>query len=164
MFKLPAKTVGEIGQACATTGHTIVRFSTDAEGMAATAMPPHCRHLEKEAAFICKKCQLAFPTEAAVNGHQRAVCFAGLAFEQRGHVRLVQLGFECRACHERVATAAQLVQHCASQQHEANTAQPELTHEMEDVVNQITALAAQASSAASPKPAPAPMEAGPVSG
>lgn len=164
MFKLPAKTMSEVAAASGAPGHTIVRFSTDPEAapLPGTALPPHCRHLEKEAAYVCKKCHLAFPSEAAVNGHQRSACFA-TCFEQRGCVRLVQLGFECRACAERVPTVVQLREHCASAQHVAATAaaeQPsaELTHEMEDVVNQITALAAQATSG------PAPLQAGPVSG
>ncbi|KAF4517676.1 hypothetical protein B566_EDAN004970 [Ephemera danica] len=160
VFQLPHTTMNEIGESCnlGKAGVTTIRFSMDMTIPSdIPTLPCHCRHLEKEAAFICKKCQLAFPTESNLLGHQRIVCYASQC-DSRGAVRLVQQGFECKACNERMSTYNELKNHCSSDQHLGNSRQTTslrttlsptegLSHEMEDVVNQITALAAQAAQA-----------------
>ncbi|KAJ8896984.1 hypothetical protein PR048_002330 [Dryococelus australis] len=83
----------------------------------------------------------------------------GEAADTRGVVRLVRRCYECKACAgERTASALDFRRHCESETHQARlraaassmpppppAASPSagLSHEMEDVVNQITMLAAQ---------------------
>lgn len=109
------------------------------------------RETDVEVCFVCKKCRLAFPGESLLLVHQRQ-CYGGNQ-ENRGAFRIVQTGYECKACNsERFKSGLELRRHCDTEQHLKSVAKvglpppPEspLSHEMEDVVNQITLLAARA--------------------
>nr|CAH7733522.1 unnamed protein product [Callosobruchus chinensis] len=109
------------------------------------------RDVDIEVCFVCKKCRLAFPGESPLLTHQRQ-CYGGNQ-EGRGAFRIVQTGYECKSCHgERFKTPLELKRHCESEMHAkcgganptALMAESPLSHEMEDVVNQITLLAARA--------------------
>lgn len=113
------------------------------------------RETDVEVCFVCKKCRLAFPGETPLLGHQRQ-CYGGNQ-EGRGAFRIVQTGYECKACGstERFKSVAELRRHCDSELHLKNAklpppAESPLSHEMEDVVNQITLLAARAAQEAAP--------------
>ncbi|CAH1155316.1 unnamed protein product [Phaedon cochleariae] len=117
---------------------------------------PSVRDLDLEVCFVCKKCRLAFTGESPLLIHQRQ-CYAGDQ-ASRGAFRIVQAGYECRSCSsERFKSFLELKKHCDSEAHFKATggtgnkltflpppSESPLSHEMEDVVNQITLLAAQA--------------------
>lgn len=122
------------------------------------------REIDIEVCFVCKKCRLAFPGDSPLLTHQRQ-CFGGNQ-ENRGAFRIVQTGYECKTCNnERFKNLLDLKRHCESEVHLKTGACPNLnvsqsnnkmgsllppssesplSHEMEDVVNQITLLAARA--------------------
>lgn len=120
------------------------------------------RELDIEVCFVCKKCRLAFPGESPLLTHQRQ-CFGG-NLENRGAFRIVQTGYECKICNvDRFKTVQELKRHCESEVHlkqqytkaKSSSLPPPsespLSHEMEDVVNQITLLAARAAQEAGPE-------------
>ena len=122
--------------------------------------PPHCRLLDAEAGFVCKKCRVAFSAEAALISHQRACCPGQVGWA----VRLLSARYECKVCGVVYDKAADVRRHCDSDAHRAlvvtlsavpspnlpppppppDSPSTALSHEMEDVVNQIAALAAKA--------------------
>ncbi|XP_060535830.1 zinc finger homeobox protein 3 isoform X2 [Cylas formicarius] len=101
------------------------------------------RDVDIEVCFVCKKCRLAFPTDSPLLAHQRQ-CY-GADQQSRGAFRVVQTGYECRACntHDKFKTLIELRNHLEVHQRTPPAESP-LSHEMEDVVNQITLLAARA--------------------
>ncbi|XP_056637727.1 uncharacterized protein LOC130445862 [Diorhabda sublineata] len=128
-----------------------------------TFQRPHdysVRDIDVEVCFVCKKCRLAFPGESPLLTHQRQ-CYGGNQ-ESRGAFRIVQTGYECKSCNnERFKSFLDLKKHCESDLHlKASScgtiinsklasllpppSESPLSHEMEDVVNQITLLAARA--------------------
>ncbi|KYB28326.1 hypothetical protein TcasGA2_TC032626 [Tribolium castaneum] len=114
------------------------------------------RETDVEVCFVCKKCRLAFPGESPLLVHQRQ-CYGGNQ-EGRGAFRIVQTGYECKTCSggDRFKSLLELRRHCDSEAHlKAKLPPPPespLSHEMEDVVNQITLLAARAAQEAAPDP------------
>lgn len=138
--------------------------------IAPTEEPPlHCRLSDAEAGFVCKKCRLTFSSEASLIAHQRACCPGQVGWA----VRLVAPRYECKVCPGAAFDRAQDARrHCESDVHRARVPGPPgppgppglslpppaplppppppdspstaLSHEMEDVVNQIAALAAKA--------------------
>ncbi|XP_063925864.1 zinc finger homeobox protein 3 isoform X2 [Zophobas morio] len=117
---------------------------------------PSVRETDLEVCFVCKKCRLAFPGESPLLVHQRQ-CYGGNQ-EGRGAFRIVQTGYECRSCGgERFKSAPELRRHCEGEAHLKSAAklpppaESPLSHEMEDVVNQITLLAARAAQEAAPE-------------
>ncbi|CAH0547762.1 unnamed protein product [Brassicogethes aeneus] len=119
---------------------------------------PGVREVDVEVCFVCKKCRLAFPGESPLLTHQRQ-CF-GPSQESRGAFRIVQTGFECKACNrgERFKSLMELRKHCEGAEHQSRPvssvmpapSESPLSHEMEDVVNQITLLAARAAQETTP--------------
>ncbi|EEB12569.1 hypothetical protein Phum_PHUM191180 [Pediculus humanus corporis] len=134
------------------------------------------REIETEAGFVCKKCRMAYQTEIGLLTHQRNICYPGKLSESRGSVRLVTILYECKLCSPSFVcpTANDFKRHCETEVHVCKVNQQQqqqqqrllkpgfpnqippsspssgLTHEMENVVNQITALAAQAAQESSP--------------
>lgn len=157
--------VQKIAQA-GTPGATSVRIS-DTE----TKLPQtnnFYREIEVEAGFVCKKCRMAYQTETGLLAHQRNICYPGKLSESRGAVRLIASRYECKFCGPAFVCSSlqDFKRHCESETHVSKVGQQQsqqqrllkpgfnqqtpqspssgLTHEMENVVNQITALAAQA--------------------
>lgn len=123
--------------------------------VAAAEEPPlHCRVVDAEAGFVCKKCRLAFSTEASLIAHQRACCPGQVGWA----VRMLAARYECKVCPGAGFDKVQdMRRHCESDGHRArvpglslppppppDSPSTALSHEMEDVVNQIAALAAKA--------------------
>ncbi|KAF5273219.1 hypothetical protein FQA39_LY07550 [Lamprigera yunnana] len=116
------------------------------------------REIDVEVCFVCKKCRIAFPGESPLLLHQRQ-CFSG-NLERRGAFRIVQFGYECKyCCVERFKSFQEFRRHCESDIHlktaKVSSSLPPpsespLSHEMEDVVNQITLLAARAAQESRP--------------
>lgn len=207
LLQLPATTLQAIGETSSSCepGVSIIRIPVAADSDTPPLMPSqtaYCREVESEVGFVCKKCRLAFPGEAGLQGHQRVVCYQGVPAESRGAVRLVQTHYECKLCPasaetEKMTSLLEFKRHCDSeahvtrlgaspattaaplqtkhpiqtqrmhppqhQQHPAASLSPSagLSHEMEDVVNQITLLAARAaaeSTAPSQGPGAAPTD------
>ncbi|XP_018328820.1 zinc finger homeobox protein 4 isoform X2 [Agrilus planipennis] len=114
------------------------------------------REIDLEVCFVCKKCRLAFPVESHLINHQRQ-CYSG-NLDNRGVFRIVQTGFECKNCpQERFKTLQGFWKHAetscpqkfklsgiSSSSSLPPPSESPLSHEMEDVVNQITLLAARA--------------------
>lgn len=110
------------------------------------------REIDVEVCFVCKKCRVAFPGDSPLLTHQRQ-CYAG-NLENRGAFRIVQFGYECKHCGiDRFKSYHEFRRHCESDTHlkiaKVSLSLPPpsespLSHEMEDVVNQITLLAARA--------------------
>ena len=129
-------------------------------------LPAFCRELELDVGWACRGCRLAFPTEASFHGHQRH-CLNNSASTA---IRLIQPHYECMACDVKLLpNATELDRHCDGDGHRGRISSatvsvatsvpcatitnsistprsmsPSLSHEMDDVVNQITLLAARA--------------------
>lgn len=108
------------------------------------------READIEICFVCKKCRVAFPGESPLLTHQRQ-CFGG-NLEARGAFRVVQTGYECKQCAspERFKSLQDFLRHKVSCGVLPPPSESPLSHEMEDVVNQITLLAAKAAQEAGP--------------
>lgn len=128
--------------------------------------PQHCHEVETELCLVCRRCGRAYPQESSLLAHQRS-CYLGNQ-QRRGALRLVQARYACSLCEPGVSTRtyttvsewrrhAETLQHRArleaqerqqQQQYDGGAQSGEetnpLTDEMEDVVNQITLLAARA--------------------
>lgn len=117
------------------------------------------REIDLEVCFVCKRCRVAFAGESPLLVHQRQ-CYSG-NMEGRGAFRIVQIGYECKSCNgERFKTFQEYKKHCETDVHSLKLSNkvgvlppPEspLSHEMEDVVNQITLLAARAAQESVPE-------------
>lgn len=207
LLQLPPTTLQAIGEASSSCepGVSIIRIPAVADSDPPPLMPSqtaYCQEVESEVGFVCKKCRLAFPGEAGLQGHQRVVCYQGVPAESRGAVRLVQTHYECKLCPasaetDKMASLLEFKRHCDSEAHVTRLGAPPtitstplqtkhpiqtqrvpasqhqhhpaaslspsagLSHEMEDVVNQITLLAARAaaeSTAPSQGPGAAPTD------
>lgn len=105
------------------------------------------RDVDIELCFVCKKCRRAYPSDSPLIAHQRQ-CYGSNQQDSRGAFRIVQTGFECRQCNggEKFKNLIELKRHLESEGHSGGPPPSEspLSHEMEDVVNQITLLAARA--------------------
>ncbi|CAH1398638.1 unnamed protein product [Nezara viridula] len=97
--------------------------------------PQGAREVAVAAGFLCKKCRLSFTREAAIGNHGCG--------QSPGGVRMVRLRAGCKNC-EAVFESAQDYRRHVEAAHPEPALSPRLSVEMEDVVNQITALAAQA--------------------
>ncbi len=111
-------------------------------------MPPAGVLKELDLAFVCKRCRLAFASETSARAHQKA---RGCGVDESGggvlHVR--QNAYVCKICNDdeaRFCRVVDLLEHLQTS-HPRNCASP-LADEMENVVNQITALAAAKAAAA----------------
>lgn len=146
VLQLPATTLEQIRHIAADPGASTLRLPPPA-----TEFPPGSRESDFDLCYVCKHCKVAFPSAAPLQAHQARSCYAGRE-ASRGVIRVVQPALECRTCPgERFRTAADFRRHADTDAHLRNTAHalppaaPEpLSHEMEDVVNQITLLAARA--------------------
>lgn len=155
VLQLPATTLEQIRHIAADPGASTLRLPPPA-----TEAPPGARELDFDLCYVCKHCKVAFPSPAPLQTHQTHSCYAGRE-ASRGVIRVVQPALECRICPgERFRTALEFRRHADTEPHLRNmmpqqppVVPPEtLTHEMEDVVNQITLLAARAAQeSASPK-------------
>jgi hypothetical protein len=198
LLQLPATTLQAIGEASASCdpGMSTVRISAaaDRDSSPLTASQAvYCQEVDSEVGLVCVKCRLAFPGEAGLLGHQRAVCYQGAAAESQRAVRLLQTHFECKLCSgsaeaDKMTSLLDFKRHCESEVHvtrlgasPSGTAAPlqtkhamqtprlqpaqhqqqpaaslspsaGLSHEMEDVVNQITLLAARAAAESTAPP------------
>lgn len=108
---------------------------------------------------VCAKCQLAFPDNGGLAAHQQQQC------RTTGSVALAHPAYGCRSCGvgangetNTYGTVHALRAHIEAAHHYPATATarqqqpPNLSDEMEDVVNQITALAAAKAVGRSPSP------------
>lgn len=168
---LPAPLLEQVAAGNSEPGVTTLRMSDPGSLRPSppTSETTSAREVDVEVCFVCKKCRLAFPGESPLLTHQRQ-CFAG-NLENRGAFRIVQTGYECKTCSvDRFKTVQELKKHCESEMHlkqysKAKTSssssssslpppsESPLSHEMEDVVNQITLLAARAAQEAGPETA-----------
>jgi len=151
-------------------GLETVRLPAPPCGADENGPPQHCREVETELCLVCRRCGRAYPQESSLLAHQRS-CYLGNQ-QRRGALRLVQARYACSLCEPGVSTRtyatvsewrrhAETLQHRArleaAQQHHQQQQQQQydggaqsgeetnpLTDEMEDVVNQITLLAARA--------------------
>ncbi|GBP52641.1 hypothetical protein EVAR_103076_1 [Eumeta japonica] len=170
VLQLPATTLEQIRHIAADPGASTLRLPP-----VATDSPAGAREVDFDLCYVCKHCKVAFPAPGPLHVHQTRVCYAGRE-GVRGLIRVVQPALECRVCPgERFRTAADFRRHAenhntgvvgAHQTPPTSIAAPNLptalsappppteplSHEMEDVVNQITLLAARAAQdAAGPK-------------
>lgn len=151
VLQLPATTLEQIRHIAADPGASTLRLPPPAN-----ELPAGARESDFDLCYVCKHCKVAFPSAAPLQSHQARSCYAGRE-AARGVIRVVQPALECRACPgERFRTAADFRRHADSEPHLRNLAPPPpapepLSHEMEDVVNQITLLAARAAQDSSPK-------------
>lgn len=150
---LPAPVLEQVAAGNSEPGVTTLRMSEPQ----VRPSEPTAREVDIEVCFVCKKCRLAFPGESPLLVHQRQ-CF-GANQEGRGAFRVVQTGYECKMCNsERFRSVQELRRHCESETHVkyklggATPSESPLSHEMEDVVNQITLLAARAAKETGPDP------------
>jgi len=152
-------------------GLETVRLPAPSCGADEGGPPQHCREVETELCLVCRRCGRAYPQESSLLAHQRS-CYLGNQ-QRRGALRLVQVRYCCSLCELGVSTRtyttvnewrrhAETLQHQmrleAAQERQQQQQQQQqydggaqsgeetnpLTDEMEDVVNQITLLAARA--------------------
>lgn len=169
VLQLPATTLEQIRHISADPGASTLRLPP-----VSADTPPASREIDLDLCFVCKHCKVAFPTSLPLQAHQARTCYVGRE-AARGVIRVIQPALECRYCPtERFRTVTEFRHHADSEQHMRRIAPPpstfpplssfppplthqikqqpeELSHEMEDVVNQITLLAARAAQNASPK-------------
>ncbi|VVC95607.1 unnamed protein product [Leptidea sinapis] len=146
VLQLPATTLEQIRHIAADPGASTLRLPPPSP-----EVPVGARELDYDLCYVCKHCKVAFPSAAPLQTHQSRSCYAGRD-ASRGVIRVVQPSLECRYCPgERFRNAVDFRRHAECETHIRNQtpllqpppAEP-LTHEMEDVVNQITLLAARA--------------------
>lgn len=152
-------------------GLETVRLPTPPCGSDENGPPQHCREVEIELCLVCRRCGRAYPQESTLLAHQRS-CYLGNQ-QRRGALRLVQSRYACSLCDgnnpaRTYTTVSEWRRHSETVQHrtrlDAGQQQQQqqfcgiagdtggqcgeevhpLTDEMEDVVNQITLLAARA--------------------
>ncbi|CAF4866164.1 unnamed protein product [Pieris macdunnoughi] len=153
VLQLPATTLEQIRHIAADPGASTLRLPPPA-----TEIPVGARELDYDLCYVCKHCKVAFPSGAPLQVHQARSCYAGRE-SARGVIRVVQPSLECRTCPgERFRNAMDFRRHAETAAHIRNSMSPlqppasePLTHEMEDVVNQITLLAARAAQDSTPK-------------
>lgn len=154
VLQLPATTLEQIRHIAADPGASTLRLPPPA-----VEPPAGAREIDFDLCYVCKHCKVAFPSPTPLQVHQSRSCYAGRD-ASRGVIRVVQPALECRTClGERFRTVIEFRRHAETDGHLRNGShalphvQPEpLTHEMEDVVNQITLLAARAAQeSSSPK-------------
>lgn len=146
VLQLPATTLDQIRHIAADPGASTLRLPPPA-----TEIPAGARETDFDLCYVCKHCKVAFPSAAPLQSHQARSCYLGRE-AMRGVIRVVQPALECRSCPgERFRTALEFRRHAESEIHMHNSMQQQqpplsepLSHEMEDVVNQITLLAARA--------------------
>jgi len=170
LLQLEPALLQAINEHASAPGMSDLRLSGVDEGPSSSPpppAPPHCRSVDTEAAFVCKKCRLAFPSEAGVMGHQRTSC---CPMQVGWTVRLVQVHYECSLCGLSFDKAQEMRRHCDTEGHrsrahlpppsalsaaagplamagpqpDADSPAEALSPDMEEVVNQIAALAAKA--------------------
>lgn len=146
VLQLPSTTLEQIRHIAADPGASTLRLPPPAN-----EIPVGARELDYDLCYVCKHCKVAFPSAAPLQAHQSRSCYAGRE-AARGVIRVVQPSLECRTCPgERFRSAADFRRHADTEGHLRNLipnqlppAPEPLSHEMEDVVNQITLLAARA--------------------
>lgn len=156
---LPNQVLEQILNGASEPGVTTLRIPDNNQNL---SRDQHSREIDIEVCFVCKKCRVAFSSESNLLTHQRQ-CFGG-NLDNRGTYRLVQSGFECKLCpNEKFKAVSDFKKHTETELHCSKimmTGKPggmvppppsesPLSHEMEDVVNQITLLAARAAQEAS---------------
>lgn len=161
---LPVQLLEQIMTGATEPGVTTLRMPQDNTQQ----RDPQARDVDIEVCFVCKKCRVAFSSESNLLTHQRQ-CFGG-NLDNRGAYRIVQAGFECKLCpNDKFRSTQEFKKHAESDSHSAKLllagkiagagngggmvppppSESPLSHEMEDVVNQITLLAARAAQEAS---------------
>lgn len=93
-----------------------------------------------EAGYVCKGCRTVYATERSVDAHQKSC-------GSKGILRLIRSKYRCTRCESEAFQTILDFQRHFENAHPSDPAlapSPGLSHEMEDVVNQITALAAKA--------------------
>lgn len=150
-------------------GLETVRLPTPPCGSDENGPLQHCREVETELCLVCRRCGRAYPQESSLLAHQRS-CYLGNQ-QRRGALRLVQSRYACSLCDGNTptrtyTTVSEWRRHAETLQHRARLEAKQerqqqqfgnvetagqcgeevhpLTDEMEDVVNQITLLAARA--------------------
>lgn len=100
-------------------------------------IPLACAHKELELGYVCKRCKLVFPNEPAVRGHQSKTGCGGV-------LAIKQYVYACKMCQDsyQFNSMAELQRHFDMKHPTAARCASPLADEMENVVNQITALAA----------------------
>lgn len=142
-LQLEADAVQSILEACASSGEgrTTIRLNPGSAGSGASEST--C-----DVGYVCNKCHLAFANENALTVHQNNLC------KTQGAVRLVRTRYHCSQCdsNETFDSVQEYQRHYDAQHQPDRALSPSsgLSHEMEDVVNQITALAAKAAQQNSP--------------
>lgn len=162
MLPLPVQLLEQIMTGSSEPGVTTLRMP---DPNPAQPREHQARDVDIEVCFVCKKCRVAFSSESNLLTHQRQ-CFGG-NLDNRGAYRIVQTGYECKSCpNDRYRSVQELKKHLDSEGHSAKLmsggvkgvarqeappppSESPLSHEMEDVVNQITLLAARAAQEAS---------------
>lgn len=156
LLDLPGTSLEQVRHIAADPGLSTLRLPR------APPAPPTSRDVDQEICFICKHCKVAFVTDHALLAHQRQTCYSGRE-QERGVIRVVQTVLECKTCPggDKFKTLQDFRKHTETDGHIMNInvnqntqgvqkppglPPPEspLSHEMEDVVNQITLLAARA--------------------
>ena len=136
-------------------------------------LPPHCREVESEMCLVCRRCGRAYPQESALLAHQRScylgnqqrrgalrlvqsrlacsLCDSGTStrtygtiIELRRHLETIQHRTRLEANHQYANKQESHLEINSDFEIQSGEEANPLTDEMEDVVNQITLLAARA--------------------
>ena len=81
------------------------------------------RESSVDVGYICKKCQMVFPSKAGCENHQQTVCFTGQIPEGiTPMLKLEQIQYECRLCTDKFSTVQEFKTHCGVDTHKTRVA------------------------------------------
>ncbi|XP_022237643.1 zinc finger homeobox protein 3-like isoform X1 [Limulus polyphemus] len=123
LLQLPSQALVDVTQKLSQPGNSITRFSQDGKtlvdlkGSSQDTDFQQVAEIDIDVGFMCKNCQMVYPSEVLCLNHQRATCFGAAKGDIQAILRLVQIHFECRVCCERFLTILNFKFHCDMDHH-----------------------------------------------
>lgn len=124
LLHLPPTVLPEVTQQLTQPGNSTMRFFQDGKSLEDSKQLlsevdlQHINEADVDIGFVCKKCQMVFPSEVLCLNHQKSSCFVTkVAGDIKAMLKLVQIQMECGACRERFTTVMDLRFHCSLDRH-----------------------------------------------
>ncbi|XP_076370917.1 zinc finger homeobox protein 3-like [Tachypleus tridentatus] len=147
LLQLPPPALLDVTQKMTQPGNSITRFSPDGKTMVNLKGSiqeidfKQVAEVDVDIGFVCKNCQMVYPSEALCLNHQRATCFRTTKGDIRAILKLVQVNFECHVCCERFTTILDFKFHCDMDRHvkRVQKLQRDASSSCDSMSNQISA-------------------------
>ena len=152
---MPASVLEEITNRSNEFGMTTITLpkSTNENEVIEKILDENSKQFEIEACFVCKRCKIGYLNEQALLSHQNNYCIFDNNKDSQygGHLhgfRIMRYGYQCRLCNQQFNNRNYFKQHISQDHRNFVRGSSDsyndcpLTSEMENVVNQITMLAA----------------------